>query len=115
MTDEGKPPESGGSLEGFKMAPQEVSDYLRSSFASWNRVEEFAADWANMAGDVQEGFHCEWSGITETRLRRLGQAFQAGQMTTEEQHEYAELLRLVEKHRPLLQRMLDSDHGTPIL
>lgn len=87
----------------------DIDYHLDYQFRSWQSVPEYAEWWPGMDATEQEMFHLEWVGITESRLAELRRWAAQGVLTPAQRERYDELLRLVERHRPILARLLGDD------
>lgn len=84
----------------------DIDYHLDYQFRQWESLPEVATQWLAMAGVDREVFHLEWVGITESRLHELRRWAAQGLLTPAQQARYDALLRLVERSRPLLDRLL---------
>ncbi len=82
-----------------------IDDYLSYLLTEWNDVPTVAAEWDEWADHEQLDFVVEWP-IREDRLYQLQQWAEQDLLTPEQRSRYAELLKLVEQHRPALERLL---------
>ncbi len=56
----------------------------------------------------KEAFYLEWVGITESRLRNLQRWANLRVFTTAQYAQDDELLKLIARHRPLLERLIQN-------
>lgn len=86
----------------------EIDYHLDYQFQQWRGIPEVAEWWPTMEAHEREDFHLEWVGITEARLQQLKDWAQQGAMRPNQRARFADLIALVECHRPTLQRLLDE-------
>jgi hypothetical protein len=84
----------------------DIDYHLEYQFQQWNNVQEVVKHWAEMDAVDREVFQLEWVGITESRLATLGQWAEQDLLTPAQRARYDELLQLVARCRPLLDRLL---------
>jgi hypothetical protein len=84
----------------------DIDDQIDYQFRAWGSIPEYDAWWPTMEAIDREVFHLEWVGITEARLLALRRAADDGQLTPEQRERYAALLLLVDRLRPMLDRLL---------
>jgi hypothetical protein len=77
-------------------------DYL---LAEWQAMPEIAAAWESWDEHDRLVFVVDWP-VFDDRLNRLRATVERGVLTTEQWSRYRELERLVERYRPLLDRLL---------
>ena len=87
----------------------DIDYHLEYQFHQWDNLSDIAAQWAEMDTIDREVFHLEWVGITESRLTLLEQWAEQALLTPAQRARYDQLLRLVERHRPLLGELLRED------
>ena len=78
---------------------------------AWRRLPDVERQWAEMQETERLDFVLEW-GIKEDRLAQLEAWADEGLLTPEQMGRYRELLALVEKHRPIVERLLSEDDPT---
>ena len=79
--------------------------YLDYLLGEWAAIPDLAAEWTAWDEDDRLDFVLEWP-IREDRLLQL-QAWDATDLLTAEQRRrYAALQRLIQRHRPTLERLL---------
>ena len=84
----------------------DIDYHLEYQFHQWNDIPDLAEHWAELDAIDQEVFHLEWVGITESRLTLLEQWAEQDLFTPAQRARYDELLQLVARCRPLLDRLL---------
>ncbi len=80
---------------------QRIDASLAFSLNEWRSVPELADEWAEWEVVDRLTFRYEWS-IREDHLDQLAQWRAWGLFTEEQRAQYAELLDLVARHRPIL-------------
>ena len=86
-------------------------DYLDYLFSEWCDLPEVEREWPTWKEAARLLFVLEWP-IKEDHLHQLRQWVAEGVLTPEQMARYRELLALVEKHRPILERLLSEDDPT---
>jgi hypothetical protein len=84
----------------------DIDYHLDYQFRAWASIPEYAEWWPTLDVVDKEVFHLEWTGITESRLKELAQWAEQGALTSAQSVRYQELIELVEKNRPTLERLL---------
>jgi hypothetical protein len=84
----------------------DIDSHLDYQFMQWRRVPEIAEWWPKMDTVEKEVFHLEWVGITEARLQELAGRMNGGAIRPDQRDRYSDLMRLVECHRPTVERLL---------
>ncbi len=85
-----------------------IDYHLDYQFQAWESVPEYVEWWSGMDASQKEAFHLEWVGITESRLGDLQRWAGLKEFTTAQYARYEELLKLVARHRPLVDRLLQN-------
>ncbi len=85
-----------------------IDRYLSYLIREWASIPEIADEWDEWDDLEQLEFTVEWP-IREDRLGQLQAYAEQGLMTPAQQDRYDELLHLVEKHRPTLERLIGDD------
>ena len=78
---------------------------------AWLRLPDVEGQWGEMQEPERLDFVLEWP-IKEDRLAQLRSWVAEGVLTPQQMDRYRELLALVEKHRPILERLLSEDDPT---
>lgn len=78
---------------------------------AWRRLPDVERQWGEMQETERLDFVLEW-GIKEDRLAQLDAWVAEGHLTPEQMVRYRELQVLVEKHRPIVERLLSEDDPT---
>ena len=86
---------------------QRIDHYLSYLLREWEGIPHLAAEWADWDELSRLTFDVNWT-VPEDRLHQLRQWAKEGRLTPEQTDRYEELLKLVEQHRPTLERLLDS-------
>ena len=87
---------------------QEHVDFLLGVLLpSWQDVRRFAADWKDWSPDDRLDVLVEW-GVRESRLQELRDYADQGLLTPTQCARYQELMLLIEKYRPILERLRQS-------
>lgn len=85
--------------------------YLDYLFEEWADLPEVEREWPAWEEPARLLFVLEWP-MREDRLALLHQQAAEGLLTPEQMVRYRELLTLVEKHRPIVERLLSEDDPT---
>ena len=85
-----------------------IEHYLRYLTATWESVPLEAQEWHDWDEDSRLVYELNWA-VPEDRLHNLRQWANQGLLTSKERARYDHLLRLVERHRPLLDELLRED------
>ncbi len=85
--------------------------YLDYLFAEWADLPEVEREWPTWEEPARLLFVVEWP-MREDRLALLRQQVADGLLAPEQMGRYHELLALIEKHRPILDRLLSEDDPT---
>lgn len=83
----------------------DVDRLLSQAAASWEELPEVEREIDSWRLEDQLVFTEEWP-IQEDRLRRLAQHAESNAFTETQHARYQELLSLVERHRPVLERIM---------
>lgn len=78
---------------------------------AWRKLPDVERRWGEMHEPERLDFVLEW-GIKEDRLSQLEAWVAEGLLTPEQMARYRELQALVEKHRPIVERLLSEDDPT---
>lgn len=84
-----------------------IDDYLAYLEREWRSVPEVAREWDTWEDHEQLDFVVEWP-IREDRLGQLRRWAEQGVLTPSQWAQYERLLKLVAKHRPALERLLQD-------
>ena len=87
----------------------DIDYHLDYRFRSWQSGPKYAGWRPVMDPAEQEVIHLEWVGITESLLRALREGAEGELLIPAQRGRYGELLRLVDRHRPILARLLGDD------
>ncbi len=82
-----------------------IEDYLTYLLREWESVPELAAEWGEWEEHEKLDFAIEWP-IREDRFQQLREWAAQGFLKPRQRERYERLLRLVEQHRPTLERLL---------
>ncbi len=85
-----------------------IDRYLDYLCREWEDIPEVAGEWNEWEDHDRLDFVVEWP-IREDRLHQLREWLAQGLLTSGQQARYEELLQLIARHRPLLDRLLDED------
>ncbi len=88
-------------------ARERIDPYLDYLFREWEYVPELAREWAEWDELDRLDYVVEWP-IREDRLHELAQWAEQGLLTPEQRARYDMLLRLVSRHRPVLEALFDD-------
>ena len=83
----------------------DVDRLLDRAVASWNELPQVEREIDGWRLEDQLVFTEEWQ-IEEDRLWRLAQYAQSNDFTEAQRVRYQELLNLVERHRPIIDRIM---------
>ena len=86
-----------------------VDRELDRALRAWSRLPTVEAEFAGWPDDVALDFVFEWS-LEEERLRRLATRAERGELTARQLERYAQLLQTVKRHRPIVERLIESAH-----
>lgn len=89
----------------IRTAQERIDPYLDYLFREWNSVPGLAGEWEAWEELDRLDFVLEWP-IREDRLGQLEQWAAEGLLTPAQRARYDELLRLVERNRPILNDLL---------
>lgn len=84
----------------------DIDYHLDYQFQAWESVPEYAEWWPDMDVTQREVFHLEWVGITESRLAGLRRWAEQGLLTAAQRARYGNLMKLIARHRPIVEEML---------
>ncbi len=87
---------------------ERIDPYLDYLFRAWQALPDVAKVWAEWEDHDRLDFVVEWP-IREDHLYQLQEWAAQGLFTPEQQARYDELLQLIARHRPLLDRLLNED------
>ena len=91
------------------LTPRErIDPYLDYLFREWEDIPGLAEEWVEWEDHDRLDFVAEWP-IREDHFYQLQQWAAQGMFTPEQQARYDELLQLIARHRPLLDRLLNED------
>lgn len=91
-------------------APLDIDYHLDYQFRQWASILPwYATHDAELDVVDLEVFQVEWSGITESRLAQLQRWAEQEMLTPPQRRRYDEPVRLVARHRPLVQTLLAED------
>jgi hypothetical protein len=79
--------------------------YLGYLLDQWRQIPSVAAEWDTWEDYEQLDFVIEWP-IREDRLIQLRHWHEQGLLSIEQRSRYADLLGLIDRHRPTLERLL---------
>lgn len=82
-----------------------IEDYLDYLLRTWQGIPELADEWPEWDEYSRFVFALDW-GVPEDRLGQLNQWAAEGLFTPAQRTRYDELLRLVERNRPILNDLL---------
>ncbi len=85
-----------------------IDHYLTYLAATWESVPLEAQEWHEWDEDSRLVYELNWA-VPEDRLHSLRQWADQGMLTPAERARYDQLLRLVERYRPLLDELLRED------
>lgn len=85
----------------------DVDHLLKWATAAWKELPEVEREIDSWDLLAQLVFTEEWQ-IEEDRLLRLAQLAQSGEFTEAQRARYRELLSLVERNRPVLERIMQG-------
>ncbi len=85
--------------------------YLEYLFAEWSDLPEVERDWPTWEEPARLLFVLEWP-MREDRLGQLEEWAADGALTPEQMGRHRELQALVERHRPIVERLLSEDDPT---
>ena len=90
-------------------APEQarIDRELDHAIREWGRLPAVEADLAEWPEDAALDFVFEWS-LEDERLHRLAVHAQRGELTARQLDRYERLLQLVERHRPIVERLIDG-------
>lgn len=83
----------------------DVDRLLHQAFTSWDELPDVEREIDGWRLEDQLVFTEEWP-IEEERLRRLARHAESDDFTEAQHARYRELLSLVERHRPILERIM---------
>lgn len=86
---------------------QHIDHLLNYVTAEWEDVTEAAEEWEEWGRDGQILYRLEWP-IVESKLERLRSFADRGLLNAEQQTRYNELLRLIERQRPVLDSLMEE-------
>ena len=87
--------------------PLLIDELLDGLTFHWRRLPEVAAEFASWGDLEQLDFLMEWP-LQEQDLELLSEHVAAGLATAEQRRPFDDMLRLVERHRPLLGALADG-------
>ena len=82
-----------------------IEHFLEYALREWRAVPEYVGEFDSWDPIQQLAFVHEWA-IRESALAVLTDYSKQGLLTPEQRVRYDELLRLVQQHRPILERLL---------
>ena len=85
-----------------------IEHYVTYLAATWESVPLEAREWHEWDEDSRLVYELNWA-VPDDRLHTLRQWAGQGMLTPAERARYDQLLRLVERHRPLLDELLRED------
>ena len=85
----------------------DVDHLLKWAFVVWEELPEVEREIDGWRLEDQLVFTEEWP-IEEERLRRLAQHAHSNDFTEDQSVRYQDLLNLVERHRPVLDRIMQG-------
>ncbi len=85
-----------------------IDRYLDYLFGEWEDIPAVAGEWAEWQDHDRLDFVVEWP-IREDHFHQLQEWVAQGLLTPQQQARYDELLQLIARHRPLLDRLLNED------
>ena len=85
-----------------------IDHYLTYLAATWESVPLGAREWHEWDEDSRLVYELNWA-VPKDRLHSLRQWADQGILTATERARYDQLLRLVERYRPLLDELLRED------
>ncbi len=80
---------------------------LDHAFREWGRLPDVEAALDDWPEDEALTFVYEWA-LEEDRLRRLAGHAERQELTPHQQKRYQDLLALVGRHRPIVNRLIDG-------
>jgi len=85
--------------------PGEIDSYLSYCLSAWQEnVPWLASEWPSMDAVEREDNQLEW-GIVEDRSSMLQRWAAEGRMTPQQDERFGALQRLIERQRPILERL----------
>lgn len=81
--------------------------FLEYSLREWDAVPSYVADFPMWDDDEQLAFVHEWA-IRESSLDVLADYERQGALTTRQRRRYDQLLAIVARHRPMIERLLNE-------
>ena len=87
-----------------------IDDYLTYLKRAWEDIPALAAEWDEWDEHSKLVFDVNL-GVPNDRLYQLREWAAQGLLTPAQRERYDELLRLVDRHRPTLARLLGDDAG----
>ena len=94
-----------GRAEHVTSQPARIERELDHALREWSRLPAVEAEFADWPEDAALDFVCEGSP-EEDRLRRLATHAERGELTARQQRRYEQLLRMVEQHRSIVERLV---------
>jgi len=85
-----------------------IDGFLRYLIGQWEGIPDLAAEWGDWDGESQADFALDWP-VCEDSLTQVCCYAEHGLLTAEQSARYEELLQLVARHRPILDRLLSED------
>jgi len=85
--------------------------FIDNLFREWGRLPQVEAEWASWEEPDRLVFVLEWP-MQEDRLHLVRGWAAQGVLMPEQMARYHELESLIEKHRPILERLLSEDDPT---
>ena len=73
----------------------------------WGQLPDVEADFGNWPEDAALDFVFEWT-LEEDRLHRLATHAARGDLTSQQQKRHRQLLALVARHRPIVERLISA-------
>jgi hypothetical protein len=80
---------------------------LAHALGVWERLPIVEADFGNWSEDAALDFVFEWT-LEEDRLHRLAVRAAQDVLTSQQQKRYRKLLALVDRHRPIVERLISA-------
>lgn len=91
---------------------EESADYYLAYLEDeWNTVPEYAEWWPELDAVEKEVIQMEWA-IPQGRLAEVRDWSEKGLLSPEQQARYEALLKLIEQHRPTLERLFREEEPT---
>ncbi len=85
-----------------------IDCHLDYQFQAWESVPEYVGWWPGIDTSQKEALYLEWVGITESRFGDVQRWAEMKEFTTAQYARYEEVLKLVARHHPLVDRVHQS-------